>query len=232
MKYLLSVAAALLIVLPAWAYESIDVKNGGSIKGIVKIAGPIPKDDTILVTKDKEHCGDKLPRERYLIGPGGEVKNAVVLIEYITKGKPIAKDSVVIDNKHCAFHPHVQAAVQGQTLIVRNNDPMLHNTHLYLNKKTLFNFALPKTGMEIKKTINRAGLVEIECDAHAWMKGYIYVTDHPYIAVTGDNGVFSIRDIPPGDYEVEVWHEAFGMQEHKITIAPNEDLELHIEFKK
>jgi uncharacterized protein (DUF2141 family) len=86
--------------------------------------------------------------------------------------------------------------------------------------------------MEIKKTISRPGLVEVECDAHDWMKGYLYVMDHPYSAVTGEDGAFSIADIPPGEYEVEVWHEAFGTQEHKVAIAPNEALELRIEFKQ
>ena len=224
--------AVLSLALSAWGYETIEVKNGGAIKGTVKIAGTVPKDETIIVTKDKEHCGEKLPREKYLISAAGGVRNAVVLIKYIAKGKPLSKDNVVIDNKHCAFRPHVQTAAKGQTLVVKNNDPMLHNTHLYLNKKTVYNFALPRTGMEVKKAINRAGLIEIECDAHDWMKGYLYVTEHPYAAVTDANGSFSIRDIPPGDYEIEVWHEAFGMQEHKVTVVPGEVLDLNIEYKQ
>jgi plastocyanin len=232
MKKILFVAAAVFYALAAWGYETIEVKEGGSIKGTVKIAGPVPKDEMILVTKDKEHCGEKLPREKYVIGAEGGVKNAVVIIEYISKGKAIPKESAIIDNKHCAFRPHVQTAVQGQTLVVKNDDPMLHNTHLYLNKKTVYNFALPRTGMEIKKSINKAGLIEIECDAHDWMKGYLFVTDHPYSTVTDENGKFSIGDIPPGAYEVEIWHEALGTQEHKVTIAPNEVLELNIEFKR
>jgi plastocyanin len=224
-------AAVLLFSLSAWGYEAMEVKNGGTVKVTVKITGSIPKDETIIVTKDKQHCGEKLPREKYIISAAGGVKNAVVMIEHIDKGKPISKDQIVIDNKHCAFHPHVQTAVQGQTLVVKNDDPMLHNTHLYLNKKTVYNFALPRTGMEIKKPINRVGLIEVECDAHDWMKGYLYVLEHPYSGVTDANGNFSLRDIPPGEYEVEVWHEAFGIQEHKITVAPNEVIELNIEFK-
>jgi plastocyanin len=227
----LSLALAAL-VSAAWGYETIEVKNGGSIKGTVKIAGDIPKDETIVVTKDKDHCGEKLPREKYLIGAGGGVKNAVVLIEHIGKGKAVPKDPAVIDNKQCAFHPHVQTAAKGQILVVRNDDPMLHNTHLYLNKRTVYNFALPRTGMEIKKTINREGLIEIECDAHDWMKGYLYVVDHPYITVTDANGGYALRDVPPGEYEIEVWHEAFGMQKHKVTVAPGESIELNIEYKR
>jgi hypothetical protein len=114
---------------------------------------------------------------------------------------------------------------------VRNDDPMLHNTHMYLDKKTVYNLALPITGMEVKKSINRKGLITIECDEHDWMKGYLYVLDHPYSAVTEATGNYTIRDIPPGTYEIEVWHEAFGMQEHKVTIGPKETVELNIEYK-
>jgi plastocyanin len=233
MKQILIIIAALFLSsFSVWGYESIQVKEGGSIKGKVKVTGAVPKDETVIVTKDKEHCGEKLPREKYVISADGGVKNAVVMIEYIIKGKPVPHENAVIDNRHCAFHPHVQVATMGQTLVIRNSDPMLHNTHLYLNKKTVYNFALPRTGMEIKKPINKAGLIEVECDAHDWMRGYLYVADNPYITVTDANGNFTLGNIPPGTYELDIWHEAFGMQEHKITIGPNEALELNIEFKQ
>ncbi len=222
----------LVFALSAWGYETIEVKDGGSIKGRVKVSGTIPKDETVVVTKDTDHCGAKLPREKYVIGPEGGVQHAVVFIEGIGKGKAISKNEVLIDNKKCAFHPHVQVGTIGQTMVVRNDDPMLHNTHMYLNNKTIFNAALPRTGMEIKKPINRGGLVEVHCDAHTFMLGWFYIMDHPYVTTTDANGNFTISDIPPGSYEVEVWHEALGVQEHKITIAPKEVIELNVEYKQ
>ena len=179
--FLLSLLFLFSSVISVYGYEEVEVKDGGALRGKVKVTGNIPKDEVVKVTKDKSHCGETLPREKYIIAPDGGVKNAVIVIEGITKGKAIPRTEVIIDNKHCAFQPHVQIAVKGQTLVIKNNDPMLHNTHIYLNKKTVYNFALPRTGMEIKKPINKTGLMEVECDAHDWMKGYLYVTDHPYI---------------------------------------------------
>ncbi len=228
-----SVAAAfLLFALTASGYESIEVKNGGSIKGRVKISGAVPKDETVVVTKDMDHCGTKLAREKYVISTDGGVQHAVVFIEGIGKGKAIPKNDVMIDNKKCAFHPHVQVGTLGQSMVVRNDDPMLHNTHMYLNKKTIFNAALPRTGMEIKKPIKREGLVEVHCDAHTFMLGYFYIMDHPYVTTTDANGNFTISDIPPGTYVVKVWHEALGLQEYKVTVAPNEPIVLNVEYKQ
>lgn len=226
----------LFILIPAMsvncmAYEQIQVKDGGGIKGRVMVTGNIPQDETIKVTKDNFACGDTLPREKYVISPDGGVRYAVVFIEEIVKGKAIPKEPVEIDNVKCAFTPHVQVGVKGQQLIIKNTDPMLHNTHLYLDKRTVYNFALPITGMKIKKPIRKDGVMSVECDAHSWMKGYLYLIDHPYIAVTDENGAFSIGDIPPGDYEIKIWHEALGEQEQHITVPAGGDAELNVEFK-
>lgn len=202
----------------ARAYETVDVKDGGTITGRVKVAGTPPKDDVIKVSKDHAHCGETLPREKYVFGKDRGVLNAVVSIVDIAKGKAIPAADVKIVNKACAFRPHVQTAVKGQNMVVVNQDPMLHNTHMYLDKKTIFNAALPRTGMEIKKPIQKVGLVSIQCDEHDWMQGYLFVADQPYLTTTDDAGAFSIGDVPPGTYKVKVWHEAFGEQVQTVTV--------------
>jgi len=229
---LLVLPLVLLSMSIVLAYDVVDVKDGGVIKGKIKITGNIPQDETVKVTKDKQHCGETLPREKYVIAKDGGIKNVVIFIENITKGKPIPQEEVLIDNKHCAFHPHVQVGTKGQTLVIKNNDPMLHNTHIYLEKRTVYNFALPKTGMEIKKPIRQTGLMTVECDAHDWMKGYLYIVDHPYITVTDANGNFSIKDIPPGDYKLIIWHEALGQQSRDVKVTPNGTVDLIIEYKR
>jgi len=233
-KLMISVVLVLALALAvnSWAYEQTKVANGGTIKGKVVVTGNIPQDPTIKVTKDNFACGDTLPREKYVISPDGGVRYAVVFIEEINKGKALPKEPVEIDNVKCAFVPHVQVGVKGQDLIIKNTDPMLHNTHLYLDKRTVYNFAMPITGMEIKKPIRKDGLVSVECDAHAWMKGYLYLIDHPYIAVTDENGNFSLADVPPGDYEIKIWHEALGEQEQHVTVSAGGAAELNVEFKQ
>ncbi len=228
----LAVVLCMLATVTAWAYEGGPVSNGGEIKGKIKVTGAVPGDETVKVTKDPKFCGETLPREKYVIGSDGSVQHAVVFIEGIAKGKPVPKTEVLVDNKKCKFTPHVQVATLGQTMVVRNDDPMLHNTHMYLNKKTIFNSALPRTGMEIKKPINKAGLVEVHCDAHTFMLGYLYVLDHPYIAVTDAQGNFSIKDVPPGSYKVKIWHEALGEQEKSVTVTANGVAELAVSYQK
>jgi len=227
---LLVLALMLALAANGWAYEATQVANGGSIKGKVVVTGNSPQDETIKVTKDNFACGDTLPREKYVIAPDGGVRYAVVFIEEIKAGKPLPATPVEIDNVKCAFVPHVQVGVKGQDLIIKNTDPMLHNTHIYLDKRTVYNFALPITGMQIKKPIRKSGVMSVECDAHAWMKGYLYLIENPYITVTDANGNFSLADVPPGDYEIKIWHEALGEQEQHVTVPAGGAAELNVEF--
>jgi plastocyanin len=231
-KSLILAMGLMLVAASAWGYEAGPVNNGGTIKGMVTVAGPIPQDETIDVTRDQGRCGETLPRQKYVISSDGGIKNVVVYIAQIEKGKPIPEDKIVIDNKKCAFHPHVQVAVKGQTMTVKNDDPMLHNTHMYIDKKTIFNAALPFQGVEINRPLNKTGLVDIECDVHSWMQGYIYVSDNPYITVTDEEGNFSIGDVPPGTYDLQFWHEAFGTQQKKVTVEANGTITVEAEYKQ
>jgi len=228
----MAVSVSLFFAATAGAYTGGAVTNGGMMKGTVRVTGNIPQDETIKVTKDNQHCGDTLPREKYIISASGGVKNAVVLIENISAGKPLPTAPLEIDNVKCAFVPHVQVGVKGQDLIIKNTDPMLHNTHLYLNKRTVYNFALPLTGMEVKRPIKKAGIISVECDAHAWMKGYLYIADHPYITVTDANGAFSLTNVPAGTYKIKIWHEALGEQEQNVTIPEGGAAEVTVEYKQ
>lgn len=221
---------ALLPSFAAWSYDVIEVKDGGTLKGTVKATGNIPKDETVTVTKDANYCGATLPREKYVIGPGGGVKNVVVLIEDISKGKAIPDAVAEIDNKKCAFHPHVQVGVKGQKVGIINSDPMLHNTHIYLDKNTVFNVALPLTGFEVKKTVKTSGLMEVHCDVHSFMLGYLYIADNPYITVTDEKGNYSLPDIPAGQYKVKFWHEAFGELHKSVKVEPGGAATLDAEY--
>jgi hypothetical protein len=132
----------------------------------------------------------------------------------------------------CAFHPHVQAGVAGQTVAVKNEDPMLHNTHMRLKNLTVLNVALPRQGMVIKRPVHKAGLVDVQCDAHEFMHGYLYLSDNPYITVTDAHGNFAIKDVPAGAYKVKIWHEAFGEQEKSVTVVAGSAVDVNVEFGK
>ena len=235
----LSVVLALLTLtaLPRTgnAYQSTSVSNGGSISGKVTFSGTPPKNPVINVKKDAKTCGSTITADYFLVGPGGGLKNAVVAIDGIKKGKAYDKKAVVaLDNKKCMFHPHVETAVVRQMVGIINSDPVLHNTHLYQGprERTLYNLALPLQGVEIKKRLKRAGLVTAKCDEHEWMLGYLYVADNPYVTTTGADGSFKLTDVPPGKYKVTIWHEKLGKITKEVTVQAGATTQLDYAFSK
>ena len=113
-----------------------------------------------------------------------------------------------------------------------NSDPVLHNTHGFLGRRTVFNVALPDQGMRIKKRLRRPGIVRVECDAHGWMLSWIYAAENPYYAVTAADGTFTLTDVPPGSYTLVAWQEYTGALEIPVTVGAKEVMELPIELKK
>ena len=208
-------AVALLVAVLApsgagAAYEEAAGADGGVVSGVVKFVGTAPKLEPIAVNKNRDVCGEKKPSEALVVGAGGGVKGSVVRIEGVTRGKK-SKGDVVIDNHHCLFVSHVSAAMTGDRVRVRNSDPVLHNTHGFLGKPTVFNLALPNRGqmIDITKRLAKAGAVHVLCDAHPHMFGWLVVHDSPYVAVTDDQGAFRIDGVPPGTWKVTMWHEGF-----------------------
>jgi plastocyanin len=195
---------------PAAGYEVVEVKDGGTLTGVVKFAGDPPKLASIPVKKDPEACGDSKPSEALVLGPNKRVKHAVVWIEGVTRGKKI-EAVTTLDNARCVFAPHVVAAVIGGKTTLSNSDPILHNTHGFLDRATVFNLALPTQNqvIDITRRLRKPGVVEIQCDAHPHMRAWMIVRDHPYVAVTDENGSFKVADIPPGTYRVVAWHESW-----------------------
>jgi hypothetical protein len=217
----------------AFAYETMEVINGGSIEGTVEFAGAnVPKDQIVKVRPADKYCGDTLPAERYLI-KDKKIKNVVVYLEGIKAGKPVPSESVTLTNLKCAFVPHVAVAFKGNTFIERNDDPMSHNIHTYLDGKTMYNIDLSGEGTSITKPLKNTGFIEIECEGHHWMHGYLYVFDHPYAAVTNDDGKFSFKDVPPGTYTVVAWHEMLDkVKEYNVKVESGKVTKLKLEYKK
>jgi uncharacterized protein (DUF2141 family) len=117
-------------------------------------------------------------------------------------------------------------------IAIHNSDPVLHNTHGFLIKATVFNVAMPKQGMQVEKPLIRPGIVRVECDAHGWMLAWIYVADNPYYSITGKDGSFTIGNVPPGDYTMVVWQEYTGSMEIPVTVKPKEMKNVPVEIKK
>lgn len=202
------------------SYEEIVVKNGGTIRGAVKFNGTLPKLPAVQITKYKEICKE-VPNESLSVGPGQGVRFAVVTLEGIAKGKAVEKETVhELDNIRCRFTPHVQAASLGQFVLFKNSDPILHTAHaVFTNEQPQFNVGL-YPGRTSRKPLITAGLVNIRCEVHPWMAAYIMVTEHPYHAVSDIYGEYELSDVPPGVYQLKVWHETLGTQDKRIEVKP------------
>lgn len=230
------------------AYEAVEVADGGTLTGVVRFAGTPPKLAPLAVNKNREVCGEQKPSEALVIGPDGGVRGSVVLIEGVTRGKK-ATGEVVLDNAKCLFVSHVTAVAPGDKVRVKNSDPILHNTHGFLGKPTVFNLALPNKDqmIDITRRLGKAGVVRILCDAHPHMFAWMVVHDSPYVAVTDERGAFRIDGIPPGTYRVTLWHEGFrprGVDKdgrplyedphtisRDVTIAPKSAAAIEFELK-
>ena len=214
------------------AYEVAAVPDGGSIQGKVVFQGTAPT-LKIIPDKDPSVCGGLREDPLVVVGPDKGVQEAVVYVKDVEKGKPLVKPATPpeIVNQNCRFVPHVQALPVG-TIVIVNSDPVMHNTHGFLGKATVFNQALPVKGQRIPKPLTKAGMVEVKCDVHGWMHAWIHVANNPYYAVTQKGGTFSIPDVPPGSYTLVAWQEYTGATEIPVTVAPKQAAHVTIELKK
>jgi plastocyanin len=192
------------------AYEAVEVKDGGTLTGVVRFAGPPPKVAPLAVNKNREVCGEQKASEALVVGADGGVRGSVILIEGVTRGKKPTGE-VVLDNHRCLFVSHVTALAAGDKARVKNSDTILHNTHGFMGKPTVFNLALPNKDqmVDITRRLTKPGVIRVVCDAHPHMFAWMVVHDSPYVAVTDERGAFKIDGIPPGTYKVTMWHEGF-----------------------
>jgi len=193
----------------AVTFMTARVFAAGSIQGTVKVAQPCPKPPAHPVVKDGSVCGKEAPNESVLVDKKGGLQNVVVSIKDATfPGKPVPVANAALDQKGCRYFPHVQALTVGTPLSLMNNDAILHNVHANETGMTVFNVAMPIKGQKLPVPMRKPGLMRLQCDAgHTWMSGWIYVFEHPYFAVTDEKGGFTIKDVPPGEYTLELWHE-------------------------
>src|SRR5690606_18729886 len=194
-------------------YEATTVANGGTIVGEVQYAGDPPPPEKIPVTKDEKVCGSEPKTSPILVvGPNKGIKDVVVHLADIQKGKALAKPDKppVLDQKQCEYHPYAQMFPVNTTLQIINSDDVLHNVKTKGSSKTQFNMAQPKFKRKLTYEFKNPEIVQVECNVHGWMHAVLVVTEHPYYALTDDKGSFTIADVPPGKYTLTVWHPTLG----------------------
>lgn len=221
------------------AYQETKVSDGGSVEGKVVFRGTPPSPRKIIPTQDQEVCGGPRDDPRIVLGKDNTVQGAIAYLKGIEKGKAFEKPKKppMVDNSKCKFEPEVQAVPVGTEVIIHNSDPVLHNTHGYLladgrRGRTVFNEALPNKGQQVKAVLKLPGVVDVACDVHGWMQGWVMVVENPYYAITQKDGAFAIKDIPPGKYTLVTFQPYAGTTETPITVEAKKTNNVNVELKK
>ncbi|NQV29171.1 MAG: hypothetical protein HQ518_32865 [Rhodopirellula sp.] len=201
---------------------AIFASDPGVLSGRVVFRGKAPAVQKIDLNKDVEICSKTHPvDEELLVNPAdGGVANVVVWLE-LEKGKSLPDvvpptgrklpTEVLMTNKNCRFEPHIAVMTTKQTLVLGNDDPIPHNTLANLIYNSPFNEAIG-TGATVRKQLTRPERrpSQVSCPIHAWMKGWVVVKDHSFVAVSDSHGRFRISDLPPGEWTFQFWQEKAG----------------------
>ncbi|MDK2745688.1 MAG: carboxypeptidase regulatory-like domain-containing protein [Nitrospira sp. BO4] len=229
----------------AGAYESGTVTEAATVRGKVMFAGtvPPPKEFELRRYADEVFCGalsDGKGR-RFLkevnIGGEGGLKDVVVIVEGIERGKPFTFTDAQMEANICQFLPFVTVVSDKRQVTVTNRDPVAHDIQGYAYDQAGVDIVLHRPALKVSGTTDVVQLVKgrkvftMQCGMHPYMQNWGYAIDNPYYAVTDLEGSFAIGDLPAGTYRIKAWHPILGMQEREITVKPNETVSLDLLFE-
>jgi plastocyanin len=203
---------------------AVDPAKAGKVAGKITLEGAAPAQQPIQMAADP-NCArmhtTPVTTQFVVVGEGGGLANAFVYLKSGVQGDfPPPGDPVVLDQQGCTYVPHVIGIQVGQPLEIVNSDETLHNIHAMPKNNKEFNIGQPVKGLKTQRTFDAVEvMVPFKCDVHKWMNSYAGVLEHPFFAVSGPDGSFTIDGVPAGSYTVEVWHEQLGTKEMNVTVA-------------
>ena len=211
----------------------VDPATAGRIGGKVTLIGTPPAPEAIKTTTDP-YCTGTITTEEVVAGTDGSLQNVFV---YVKDGLgnlvfPVPATPVVLGQERCMYKPHVVGIQVGQTLDIVNGDDTLHNIHAVPTANGEFNKAQQFKGFRNQHVFSiKEVMVPFKCDVHRWMTAYVGVVDHPFFAVTGNVGTFSLDGLPPGTYTIEAVHEKYGRQTQTVTLEAKGSQDIAFTFK-
>jgi plastocyanin len=214
------------IVLTFFVVSSV---TAGTVTGKMKFTGTKAAVTKIMMNADpkciKMHAGKDVTSEQSVVNPNNTLRYVFVYVKKGLEGKkfPTPTEKKSIDQKGCMYNPHMFGVMVNQPIEITNSDATLHNIHALPKNSKQFNIAQPKQGMKtIQKFDKTEVMVKVKCEVHNWMASYIGVVDNPFYAVSDDQGSFTIKNLPAGEYELEAWHEKYGTQTMKVTVGASD----------
>jgi hypothetical protein len=206
-----------------------DEANGATVTGKVAFEGTAPTmkklDMSATPFCEKAHAGAPVKSEEVVVNGNGTLKNAFV---WVKSGLPdknwqVPTTPVLLNQQGCMYSPHVVGVMTGQNLDIKTSDQTNHNIHPMPTGNPEFNESQgPGAEDKMKSFARQEVMVPVKCNIHPWMRAYIGVVSHPFFAVTGDDGTYTIKGLPPGTYTIQVWHEKYGTQDQQITVGAKE----------
>ena len=227
----------------------------GTITGTVMYDGDAPARPDLTATND-QHCIDAVKgtkSEALVVSKGKGIKNVVIYARVRGAKVTVPDKNPVMDQRGCAYYPHVLAVVAGSTVDLTSSDPVSHNVHSHAKKNEAINLLIPQPGKIIPHKIEKAEEIKFTCDIHAWMTGYIVAVPSNFFTVTGykddkdawissddyekstDAGNYTLADVPAGTVRVVAWHEELGSANKKVEVSGSGDVVVNFtsaDFKK
>lgn len=247
-KYLLVISAAPIVFSALVSSNSRSAANGAgaahsdgsegaTISGTVRMAESQDSAARINMAADpaclKIHPAPAMSEE-VITGANGALKNVIVYISegLGTRSFDPPKEPAAFEQKGCAYSPHILGMRAGQTFRLINSDPTSHNIHPTPKNNREWNIFQPPGSSPIEETFAREEIIPVKCNVHPWMKGYIAVFKHPYFAITGKDGAFDLKNVPPGEYTIEAWHEKYGVLTQKVILETDQTKTLEFVFNR
>lgn len=251
-KLVFSVMSLLLVLLVGCAREEapapaavetaqetaapVDPATAATLTGKVLFKDGEPRQARIRMDADAACAGlhsSPVYAQEVVVNANGTLRWVFV---YVKEGPgnrafPTAKQPAILDQKGCVYEPHVVGAMTNQEIHILNSDPTTHNIHPVPTVNREWNTSMPPGGDHLVQSFAREEImIPVKCNIHPWMRSYVGVLKHPFFAVTGEDGSFSISGLPPGEYTIAAWQEKFGTIEQKVTLGAKESKDIEFSF--
>jgi plastocyanin len=217
------------------AAAAVDPATVGTISGMANFGGMVPAMEPIDMSTEADcaagYGADGPMPQNVLVSGDGGLTNVFVYLSEGVSAAPAASGAAMLDQSNCRYTPHVLGVRSGQDIEITNSDNLLHNINATPTENRGFNISQPRAGITSTQRFQVAEvMVPVRCDVHGWMQAYIGVVDHPYFAVTGADGSYSIANVPAGDYTLTAWHEEFGTMTASVTVTAGEMAEASFDY--